>query len=305
MGERLGGQHLEVQVQKPFDPEIATFCDQFTSINTRRSYRRDLDAFFHFATATEDGVGELGQLTVGHIDEYLRNRREKGLSSATIKRCTASLSSFLTQAGMRGFAKTVRKISTEHIGSKPEMQPLHPLSAEEVKKLQRVSRNNPRASAIIAIALGTGATLEELRALNVSDVLEQESQIVAIRFRGKGSERQATLDINASESVRGNKGERKGENPLFAQKQPIKRGEGRLSRGSISSDVKQYAKKIERPDLSLTVLRQTFIVNVPTNDSKELARLLGIGERYARALLKPRLTQQLPESGVLFEATTK
>lgn len=304
MAERLGGQHLKEQVQESFDHEIAKFCDQFLTTNTRSAYRRDLDAFFHFAT--EVGVGELSQLKPEHIDGYFQDCEKRNLSRATIERRVASLSSFLRRTGMKEFAKTVRYISTEHIGRKPEIQPFHPLSAEEVKKLQEESRNNPRASAIIAIVLGTGATLEELRALNAGDVLEQESQIVAIRFRGKGSERQATLGINALEIVRRHKGERKGEGPLFAQKPPIKRGEGRLSRGSISSDVKQYAKKIGRPDLSLTVLRQTFIVNVPTKDSKELARLLGIGKRYANGVLleRRRFTKQLPQSEVLFEAAT-
>lgn len=304
MVERLGRQHPDVQVQKPFALEIATFCDQYTSINTRRAYMMDLTAFFHFAARV--GVCELGQLTVVHIDEYLRKCREKGFSSATIRRGIAPLSGLLRRSGMEGFAKEAIGIKTEHVGSTEKMQPLYPLSPEEVEKLQEESRNNPRASDIIAIALGTGATLAEIRALNVNDILEKESNRVAVVFRGKRSKREIILDIDSSAIVRRYKGDCEGENPLFAQKPSIRPGGERLSRGSISSDVKQYAKKIKRPDLSLRVLRQTFIVNASTNDSKELARLLDIGERYARALLKRRsLKQQLPESGVLFEAATK
>lgn len=304
MGERLGGQDLEVQVQKPFYPEIPTFCDKYTSINTRRAYRRDLDALSHFAT--EAGVGELGQLTVGHIDEYLRNRREKGFSSATIRRCTASLSSFLTQAGMKEFAKTARDIGKGHIGGRAEMQPFDPLSSEEVKRLQGASQDNPRASAIIAIVLGTGATLAEIRALNINDILEQESSQVVVLFRGNKSEREILLDANSSGTVRRYKGNREGEEPLFVYMPPIKPGENRLGRQSIWADVKQYGKKIERPDLNLAVLRRTFIADAQTNDPRELGELLGITRDHAyRMLERRRLTQQLPQGGVLFEVTTK
>ena len=143
MGERLTDLHPEVQVQKPFSPEIATFCDRYTSINTRRAYRRDLDAFSHFATGVK--VSDLSQLTPDFIDKYLQYCEEQDFSNATIRRRVASLSSFLRRTGMKEFAKTVRKIRTEHIGGKPEMQPLRPLSIEEVGKLHGVSEDNPRA----------------------------------------------------------------------------------------------------------------------------------------------------------------
>jgi len=304
MVEQLTGQYHEgAQAQQWLYSEIAGFCVGIDNPNTQAAYKRDLRAFFNFTAGV--GVNDLTQLTTGLIGKYLQHcKEEQVLSNGTIRRRIASLSSFLVQTGMEEFAKAARDISIKYIGSKPEIQTLHPLSNEEVEKLQGVSRDNPRALAIIAIILGTGATTSEIQALNVNDVLEQASQRVAVRFRGNKPRRQIALDINASEIVRRHKGVREGEEPLFAQRLPIELGEVGLTRQSIWNDVKQYGESIGRPDLSLTVLRQTFIVNVPTNDSKEIARLLGIGERYAGALLKRRgLTQPLPQRGVLFAAT--
>jgi len=268
MVERLGGQHLEAQVQQPLDLAITTFCNQFSSDNTKLAYNRDLQAFSRFATGV--GVDELGQLKVGHIDEYLWDCTEKGLSRATIIRRIASLSSLLGREGMEELAKATRDIGKARIGGKAEMKPFHPLSPEEVEKLQEVSRDNPRALAIIVIILGTGVTTSEIQTLNASDVLEQESQIVGIRFRGNKSKRQIALDINASEIVRSYAGVREGEEPLFAQKSPIRLGEARLSRQSIWNDVKQYGERIGRPDLSPRLLRQTFIARAQTSDVKKL-----------------------------------
>jgi len=306
MVERRTSQHHEgAQTLQPFDSAIARFCGGFGSINTRRAYGEDLRDFSRFATGF--GVGELGQLTVGHIEEYLQNCRKKGLSGATIKRRTASINGLLQYSGMEELARETGNILTRHIGSTEELQPLYSLTGEEVKKLQEVSQNNPRASAIIAIALGTGATLAEMRALNVSDILEKESLRVGVRFRGKKSKREITLDVGSSAIVRKYKGNREGENALFARKKTIKQGEDRLGRQSIFGDVKQYTKKIGRPDINLRVLRQTFIMNIQVKDSKKLAKLLGVGGDYAYDVLleRRRLTQQLPQSGVLFEEATK
>jgi len=303
MVERLGGQHLETQVQQPLDLAITTFCNQFSSDNTKLAYNRDLQAFSRFATGV--GVDELGQLTVGHIDEYLWDCTEKGLSRATIIRRIASLSSLLGRAGMEELAKATRDIGKARIGGKAEMKPFHPLNPEEVEKLQEVSRDNPRALAIIAIILGTGATVEQIRALNASDVLEYENQRVAVRFRGNKSKRQIALDINASEIVRSHVGIRDGEEPLFVQRSPIRLGDDRLTRQSIWNDVRQYGERIGRPDLSPRLLRETFIARVQTSDPKLLRKLLGITEGEAHQLLeRRRLTQQLPQSEVLFEVAT-
>ena len=268
MVERLGGQHPEAQVQQSLDSANARFCDKFTSDNTKKAYGRDLRAFFNFAAGVE--VSDLSQLTPGIIDKYFEHCKEQNLSRATMRRRTVSLTGLLIQEGMGELADKTRDIGNKHIGSEPEMQPLHPLSNEEIERLQEVSGNNSRDSAIIAIALGTGATTGQIRALNASDVLEYESQRVAVRFRGNKSKRQIVLDINASEIVRSHAGVREGEEPLFAQRSPIRLGEDRLTRQSIWNGVKQYGERIGRPDLSPRLLRQTFIARAQTSDVKKL-----------------------------------
>jgi len=302
MVERLGGQHLEAQVQHPFDSAIARFCGGFGSINTRRAYGGDLRDFSRFATGL--GVGELGQLTVGHIEEYLQNCTEKGLSGATIRVRIASLSGLLTQEGLEELANKTRDISNKHIGSKPEMQPFHPLSNKEIKRLQEVSRDNPRASAIIAIALGTGANVSEILALHANNIVEADGQ-VSIGF-GEEHGRIAKLSPEASATIKRHKGDRRGKLPLFAREKLSKKEIKPLNRTWLWKVLKKYGESIGRPDLNQRVLRQTFIMNVQVKDSKELAKLLGVGGDYAYDVLleRRRLTQLLPQSEVLFETAT-
>jgi len=305
MVEQLTGQHHEgVQAQQPLDSAIASFCSGYGKPNTRMAYERDLRVFFRFAS--EHKIADLSQLTPDFVDEYIQSFNERAISNTTARRRTATLESFLTRTGMEGLAEQTRNIRVRYIRNVEERQPLHSLNNEEVDRLQEVSQDNPRASAIIAIALGTGATTGQIRALNASDVLEQESQIVGIRFRGNKSEREITLDVISSGIVRGYKGDRGGKEPLFVQKPPIKQGEERLGRNGIWNDVKQYGKDIGRPDLKPRILRETFIANREREGPKELAELLGITKYNARRLLeRRRLTQQLPQSGVLFEEATK
>jgi integrase/recombinase XerD len=306
MRELLTGQHSEAaQAQQPLESAIASFCSGFKKPNTRAAYEGDLRAFSRFATRS--GVSQLGELTQELIDGYFQDCESKGLSTTTIRRQTASLKGLLKWEGMEELSRETTSLDYKRVGNAEELKPLHPLSKEEVDRLQEISQNNLRASAIIAIALQTGATPEQIRALNASDVLEQENQGMAIRFRGKRSERQVTLDTSASEIVRRHKGDREGEEPLFAQKPPIKRGEERLTRQGIWKNVKQYGEMIGRPDLNPRILHQTFIANAQTNDSKELARLLDFNVVYASRILlqRRRLSEKLPQGGVLFEATAK
>lgn len=303
MRERATAKHHEgAQTQQPLDSAIARFCASLENPNTKAANRSDLTHFSKFAKSV--ALTQRDQLTQDLINDYLEYCQKSGLKASTINRRFVVIKRFLEQSGMGELAEQTRKIRVQHIRNVEELQPLHPLSNEEIKSLQEASQDNPRASAIIAIALGTGATLEQLRALNVSDILEKESQRVAVRFRGKKFKREITLNVHASEIVKRYRGDREGEEPLFSEKTPVKLGE-RLGREGIWTDVKQYAKKIGRPDLNLRVLRQTFIMNVGVKDSKELAKLLGVGGDYAYDVLleRRRLTQPLPESVVLFEAT--
>lgn len=305
MGERLTGQHHEdTQAIQQLDSAIVGFCDQFTSTNTKAAYKRDLRDFSRFAR--EAGVDQRDKLTPELIDGYFQDCERSGLSTATIRRRIASLSGLLAHEGMEQLARETKSMGYNRAGSTEEREPFHPLSDEEVKRLKEVSKHHFRNAAIIAIALGTGATTGEIRALNMNDILEKESGQVAVLFRGNESEREITLGSDPSAIVGRYKGSREGEEPLFVQNWSIKRGKKRLSRQGIWKSIKEYGDRIGRPDLNPTVLRQTFIANVPTNDSKELADLLGVREHTSVRLLRQRrLTQQLPQNEVLFETTTK
>lgn len=302
MVERLGDQHHEgAQTQQPLDSAIARFFVGFNNPNTKAAYRKDLQVFSDFARRTD--VSQLDQLTVEFIDNYLKHCGEDGISRETIRRRTAPLIGLLKHEGMEGLARKTRDISNKHIGVTQEMQLLHPLSNEEVKRLQEVSQNNSRDSAIIAIALGIGANATEILDLHAEDIVEVDGQ-VSVQFGGKRG-RIAKLNPDASAIVERHRGGRREDVPLFTKEQLGEREAKPLTRGGLWTVLKGYGERIGRPDLNPRVLRETFIANVQTNDSKELAKLLNMHKHTSRGLLeRRRLTRQLPQSAVLFEAIT-
>lgn len=305
MRELLSARNFEIgHAQQPIELAITRFCAGKDNPNTKAAYESDLRDFSNFAV--EANVTQLDQLNAEFIGSYLERCEISGLSRKTIRRRVASLAGLLTQESMEELARETKSVGYKRAGSTKEikMQPFRPLNIEEAERLQEVSKGNSRNAAFIAIALGTGANVAEILALRANNIFETDDQI-SVGFGGKHG-RIAKLGLDASAIVKKHIMESGNDTPLFTKVQLEEKEKNSLSRQWVFLALKEYGKSIGRPDLSARVLRQTFIANIQTDNKKDLAEVLGIGEESSGKLLeRRRLTEQLPQSGVLFEATTK
>lgn len=291
---------LEEMHRHPFSSETP-YGDAFTqyqnssdflgySPNTQKSYGRDLKQFG--AYLKELGLVSVGELTSDILSEYIKHR-SKDLSNISLKRIIASLSR--CAKWVNGKLPEDSRISLEGNVSerREELRPLNPLSEGQILRLLNAAKGSTRDSALLTIALSTGAKPSETVSLNIEDIIEG-TEAVEVRFRGK-KERTIELSKEASEALRRQKEEvrdNEGDSPLFLNQPNHKVGNSRLTRQGFWMIVGKYGETIGVSNLTPKKLRETFITNLHTNDSKELALILGITENNVYKILKRRrLTQ--------------
>jgi integrase/recombinase XerC len=170
------------------------------SRHTIRSYRGDLEAFFHPISRRprdERSASRSADLSeeasFRKIRDYLGTLHAKRQQPATVARKLAALRSFYRYACREGLAKTnpAKLVSTPRLPQRlPEV-----MSAEEMNQMldsveslsKSGSRQNPALSArdllLLELLYSSGLRVSELVGLNLSDVNVNEQVLLA---RGKG-----------------------------------------------------------------------------------------------------------------------
>jgi len=156
---------------------------------TRREYTTDISDFVSFIASR--GIYEPLGIELRHLNEYMAELDNRGLTGLTRRRKTSSIKSFFRF--MQDFDYIERNVAQKLIPPMREEVTPRVLTEKELKRLQLAVANIPRDAAIIELLLQTGIRLSELAKLNVSD-LELPSRVtpdpenagaVTVR-RGKG-----------------------------------------------------------------------------------------------------------------------
>lgn len=242
------------------------------SDNTKVFYNHDLTQFQEEYCQAHNILSP-DQLTPEDVTNWRDQLRQDGYSPATINRKRASLSGFLERAQAEGiirpdFIKSLPKY--ESVGKK---QP-GILSDEQVGSL--ISRaKNPRDSALILIALTTGATTTEIVNLNAEDILRTGDGNIVIRFKGivhKTQPRTLQIDKRTGSEIAEyiEKSGLKPEDTLFKEMQ---KG-SRLTRNLVWFMLRDYGREIGVKNLNPRMLRSTFIARFPGTE-QQLNEVLG------------------------------
>jgi len=176
---------------------IDDFVLEFSSSHTKISYRQDLEQFItvvgqKFFSSEENFIQKIERKHILFFRQYLLEmggRQGSQASPKTVQRKLAGISSFLSflvekQLISSNFAKDLKR-------PKPLIQtPTIALSAEDVRSLLELARNNPRSGplhfALLNVFFYTGLRRQEVINLKFGDLIELENQQKAIRFQGKG-----------------------------------------------------------------------------------------------------------------------
>lgn len=167
---------------------------------------------------------------------------------------------------------------------KKDNKALTALTEEETQKLIDLTRNRQGVAMFVVLAINTGAEVSELKDLRKRDLQTDESGIIAVSLNG----RSVTLSKDASEQVQDLLPEGSPREFVIYNLKSLNPNRQRgLSRTCINEFLREFGKKIDRPDLNPTILRHTFITNFEGN-AKELGVILGIDEKQAEILLRRR-----------------
>lgn len=218
------------------------------SENSVLSYKNDLQRYLRFVS-NDLQIKNLGGITLNHIDNFLIELTEMGLSVSTIARNISSIRSFHEFAMIEGFAEA-NPAELVELPKKAAKLP-EVLSASEVERIidaaDRTQSAGIRDAAILETLYASGMRVSELTELEPDRLF---FEIGFIRVTGKGNkERLVPIGGLAqqaiehyTESVRkeflSDKNPRKSENKLFLNQ----RG-GPLTRMSVWNIVNKYAKK--------------------------------------------------------------
>lgn len=297
----MGQESLDFTQESPIDSDIPGARDQFYlsqrfrdfSDNTKTNYKGDLEDFRRFLN--EQGFTRLRSITEEAVLSYLNQYQNRQTLAA---RRLAALKGFFGWAATENIIEQnpTKNISIKQATRKEQRErSLGYLNKNEVEKLM-AETNKPRDKAFITIALKTGASVSEILALNIEDIIKISPLQTAVRFKRRGGEKLINLDEEASEIVMALAILQK-QGPLFTSDSTNSEGK-RISRWGILQAIKFYGRTIGRADLSQRILRNTFVINSPINNTQELSKHLGIDPSSASILLSRRritLSNQTPQ----------
>lgn len=236
-----------------FDTELKRYL-QFVKIekglseNSVLSYRNDLERYLKFV-ADDLRIGSLGGISVNHIENYLIELTEMGLSVSTVARNISSVRSFHEFAVVENLAEA-NPAELVDLPQKARKLP-EVLTAVEVEKIiDQADRTDPagiRDAAILETLYASGMRVSELTSLEMDQLF---FEIGFIRVIGKGNkERLVPVGKHAEKSIEhylesardkflNSKKPENSKNKVFLNQ----RG-GPLSRMSIWNIVNKYAQK--------------------------------------------------------------
>jgi integrase/recombinase XerD len=165
------------------------------SPHTVEAYRRDLLDLASFVERLDPD-----KIPVDLLDDYAVALRDRGFSSATVRRRLAAVRAFLKhRAREGGRADAGRSVPLPRLGRRlPE-----PLTRAEVEAIVTRPDASPRGlrdRAMLELLYGAGLRVSELVALRVSDV-DLEERLVRTLGKG-GRERVVPMGRRASEAIR-------------------------------------------------------------------------------------------------------
>lgn len=236
--------------------------------NSSISYKNDLTRYLSFLQ-NEMKLGSLGGVTLQHIEQYLDELTELGLSSGSIARNISSIRSFHEFAIVENLAEA-NPAELIELPKKAQKLP-EVLDADEIdeiiKQADRTDFAGIRDAAILETLYATGMRVSELTDLEMDRLF---FEIGFIRVIGKGNkERLVPVGEAAQVSIEhyiettrpqfinpDNKA--KSENKLFLNQ----RG-GPLSRMSIWNIVNKYAQKAEiKKNVYPHIFRHSFATHL-------------------------------------------
>src|SRR3954447_4014248 len=167
-----------------FDEKLHAFLthlqlERGASPHTVEAYRRDLLDLAAFTERVDPDT-----LPVEMLDDYAIALRDRGFSSATVRRRLAAVRAFLKhRAREGGRADGARSVALPRLGRRlPE--PLTRAEAERIVTRPDTSPRGLRDRAMLELLYGAGLRVSELVSLRVSDVDMDEG---LVRCTGKGA----------------------------------------------------------------------------------------------------------------------
>ena len=271
---------LKIQFEQLADiPDVMTWFANIDNAQTRRAYQKDIQDFM--ATVGIHSPEQFRVVTRAHILAWRKSFEPRGLSSATIRRKLAALSSLFehlceVNSVINNPVKGIKrpKIENQNEGKTPALgdhEARAILNAPDVNTLK-----GKRDKAILSTFLFHGLRRSELCTLRVGDI-ESRRGVMHLKVLGKGSKlRYIPLHPSTTQLIHeyleaASHGEDKS-NPLFY---PIKHNESYRAGDGITPDgiyylILEYAKvaNIDVSGFGPHALRATAATNALENGAE-------------------------------------
>ena len=230
------------------------FLERFLSLDTRRAYQGDLDAFFGFIKSGGELLRHPSDLKAFHFQLYRDKLMAEGKASATINRRLVAIRSFMKWAVS---AKLVDHNPLDVV-KLPKVQtesPTQDFDDEEVARmleapdLNTLSGNLHRISMVLLFHLGLRRA--ELTGLRLMDFQEQRGHFV-LRVHGKGDKVRL---VPVTDTVRKelqnycgrllHAGVKLEPDEWLLQTDPVKRRGQRVDGSTVYRIIEKYARSLE------------------------------------------------------------
>ena len=230
------------------------FLERFLSLDTRRAYQGDLDAFFAFLKSGGEQLRHPSDLKAFHFQLYRDKLIAEGKASATVNRRLVAIRSFMKWAVA---AKLVDHNPLDVV-KLPKVQTESPTQAfddEEVKRmlaapdLNTISGNLHRISMVLLFHLGLRRA--ELTGLRLMDFQQQRGHFV-VRVHGKGDKvrlvpvtETVAQELHAYYARLMRMGVKLEPDEWLLQTDPVRRRGQRVDGSTVYRIIEKYARALE------------------------------------------------------------
>ena len=188
--------------QTTFEQNVLSFLRELEGGNkstlTLTAYKTDLMQFFTWLAENDVTVTVPGQVTRGHVNEYLAFLASQGRSGVTRARKLAALKSFFTYLKDEHII-TCSPADTIHMPNKERKKKVV-LRTDEYSRMLSEAGGNTRDFSILQLFLQTGIRVSELIAIVREDV-DMNSRI--LKVHGKGNkEREIPLEKKSVQALK-------------------------------------------------------------------------------------------------------
>lgn len=160
---------------------------------TRIEYLNDLQGLIDFLASV--GVQRVGEIQIRHVDRYLAELEEQGLSGATRKRKAITFRTFLYFLYRHGHIS--QDISRQVIVPFAEATIPRVITETEYQRLLQACSDSIRDTAIITLLLQTGIRLSELTRLTIQDLEILDTGKGEARIISSGSRKGRAIPLNS------------------------------------------------------------------------------------------------------------